>query len=110
MVSRFVVLVLALFMFCAGFAAQAQAAAFASADAAQVDASTDPDDDQPLNASPGQAQPESTLDPLALVMALPGTTMPALTMSRPAPHTPAHWLTPYLDGPQRPPCATPPVA
>jgi hypothetical protein len=53
---------------------------------------------------------EGAPDLPALMMALPHAAVPSLTMSRPGPYARAAWRAPYLDGPQRPPCATPLVA
>ena len=67
-------------------------------------------DDHHLDDQPGQTLAEGALDPLPLLMARPTAGVPTLTMSRPRPYATASWLAPYLDGPQRPPCATPLVA
>lgn len=75
-------------------------------DAGAADASQDPvpADERPLDDQPGQSQSEGAIDPPALVMARPEAKAPLLAMSRPRPYAVAAWRSPYLDGPQRPPC------
>jgi len=49
-------------------------------------------------------------DQPGLFLVGPSAHAPALTMTRPKPYASASLMPPYLDGPQRPPCATPLVA
>lgn len=74
-----------------------------------VDPRHDGDDgsveDHHLDDQPGQSQPGNAADLPALVMGDAQAKTSSLTMSRPAPYVVAAWFTPYLDGPQRPPCS-----
>jgi hypothetical protein len=115
MPPRVLALLFALVLFWSGFTTQEQAVLFASANSGQVD-SVPGDfpqpvhdgsiDDHHLDDQPGQTLAEGAMDPLPLLMARPAAGIPTLTMSRPRPYAMAAWLAPYLDGPQRPPCAT----
>ena len=119
MPPRVFALFLALVLFWSGFTTQEQAISFASSNLGQVnsvpgelpqpvhDGSID---DHHLDDQPGQTLAEGAMDPLPLLTTGPAAAVPALTMSRPSPYAMAAWLAPYLDGPQRPPCAAPLVA
>ncbi|MBC7994250.1 MAG: hypothetical protein H7Z15_13560 [Rhizobacter sp.] len=63
-----------------------------------------------IDGQPMQAQAETLADQPGLFLVGPSAHPPALTMTRPKPYASASLLPPYLDGPQRPPCATPLVA
>ena len=66
--------------------------------------------DRPIDGQPMQAQAETLADQPGLFLVGPSAHPPALTMTRPKPYASACLVPPYLDGPQRPPCATPLVA
>lgn len=117
MLSRVIALLFALVLASPGFVAQDQAIAIAASSASSLDAGVAGDsaqrehagsaDEHPLDDPAGQAQSEGAMDPPALVMARPDAKTPLLTMSRPRPYAMAAWRAPYLDAPQRPPCAVP---
>ncbi|MES2101535.1 MAG: hypothetical protein V4569_17050 [Pseudomonadota bacterium] len=117
MLSRVIALLFALVLASSGFAMQAPALAIATSSASPLDAGVAGEtapceqdrsaDERPLDDPAGQAQSEGAMDPPALVMARPDAKTPLLTMSRPRPYAVAAWRAPYLDAPQRPPCAAP---
>jgi hypothetical protein len=117
MLSRVIALLFALVLASSGFAAQAPAMVIAASSAASLDAGVSGEhapcehggtaDEHPFDDPTGQAQSEGAMDPPALVMARPDAKAPLLTMSRPRPYAIAAWRAPYLDAPQRPPCAAP---
>ena len=101
----------------AGIAAQDNAATLSAvggeADCVQLSADAQPKDtggDRPIDGQPMQAQAETLADQPGLFQVGPSAHPPALTMTRPGPCASASLVPPYLDGPQRPPCATPLVA
>lgn len=83
-------------------------------DCVQLSADAQPkgttDSERPIDGQPAQAQAETLADQLGLFLVGPSAHTPALTMTRPEPYASASLTPPYLDGPQRPPCATPFVA
>lgn len=115
MLSRFIALLFALVLASCGFATQAPATVIAASSASTLDAGVSgeaaqrehagPADEHALDEPSGQAQSEGAMDPPALVMARPDAKAPLMTMSRPRPYAVAAWRAPYLDAPQRPPCA-----
>jgi hypothetical protein len=120
MPPRVLALLLALVLFWSGFTTQEQAISFASSNNEQAAVGSPGElpqpvhdgsiDDHHLDDQPGQTLAEGAMDPLPLLTTGPAAAVPALTMSRPRPYAMAAWLAPYLDGPQRPPCAAPLVA
>lgn len=120
MLPRVIALLLALVTFWSGFVPQDAAASITpaavlladAASAAELDTpvSDIPVDEQPVEELPAQALAEGAMDAPGLFRACPDTRIPALTMARPRPYAAVAWLAPYLDGPQRPPCASPRLA
>ena len=118
MLSRAVAFFLVLALAWAGIATQDGATTFsavgAEADCAQLSADAKQpkgiDNERPLDGQPVQAQAETVADQPGLFLVDPSAHTPALTMTRPKPYASASLTPPYLDGPQRPPCATPLVA
>lgn len=109
MVARVIALLFALVLASSAFAAQAASSAASldvgvSGELAQREHGGSADE-HPFDEPAGQAQSEGAMDPPALVMARPDAKAPLLTMSRPHPYAIAAWRAPYLDAPQRPPCA-----
>jgi hypothetical protein len=115
MSPRLVAFLIAVVMCWSGFMTQEHVVFVASGYAEQVASSDtvdprhDGDDgsveDHHLDDQPGQSQSGSAADLPALVMDDAQAKSSSLTMSRPAPYVVATWFTPFLDGPQRPPCA-----
>ena len=117
MLLRVVAFFLALALAWTGIVAQDGATTFswvgAEPDCVQLNADAQPkgtDSDRPIDGQPVQAQAETLADQPGLFLVGPSTHTPALTMTRPEPYASASLTPPYLDGPQRPPCATPLVA
>jgi len=117
MLLRAVAFLLAFALAWTGIAAHDSATTFSAADIwpdrVQLSADAQPkstDTERPIDGQPVQAQAETLADQPGLVLAGPSTHLPALTMTRPKPYASASLMPPYLDGPQRPPCATPLVA
>lgn len=114
MIHRALAIFLALLLCWSGFTTQEQVLTASTGDRVEVSLSEETReplhdgsvDDHHLDDQPGHAQVEGAMDLPALVTTLPSVTSPSLTMSRPGPHARAPWVAPYLDGPQRPPCAT----
>ena len=117
MFLRAVAFILVLTLAWVGIATQDNAAPFATA-GAEVDCvqanndaqSKNTDGERPIDGQPVQAQAETLADQPGLLRVCPSAHAPALTMTRPKPYASASLTPPYLDGPQRPPCATPLVA
>ncbi len=112
-VAFFLVLALAW----AGIASQDNAATFSTVggepDCVQLSADAQPkpsDAERSIDGQPMQAQAETLADQPGLFLVGPSAHPPALTMTRPKPFASVSLTPPYLDGPQRPPCATPLVA
>lgn len=125
MLSRVVAFALAVVVLCFGFASSGQAApqlCFGNPQAERLeqiaqlvpaegnawfDGSRQSQSDSQVPADEAaQVHVEAASDMPALMVARLNAGDPTLTMSRPRPYTPAAWRAPYLDGPQRPPCAT----
>lgn len=113
MATRGIVLLLILVLTWSGFTTQEKVFSIAAPSAPLVDVAGlaqspfDQDDgsveDHHLDDQPGQLQGAADLP--AFAMTPPEADAPGLTMSKPRPYELAAWFTPFLDGPQRPPCA-----
>lgn len=116
MPSRVVPFLLAFLLLWSGFTTQERAVSFASSNVEQADVGLAGElqqrvhegsvEDHHLDDQPAQAQTESVMDLQALFPARVDEPAFALTMARPRPYAVTTWLEPYLEGPQRPPCAT----
>jgi hypothetical protein len=113
MFSRVIALAITLVLFWSSFTTQEQFKPLVSSHTEQVDGAQPPHvhdglvDDHYLDDQPAQAQAEGAMDMPALVTARLDARVPTLTMAGPRPHAAAAWLSAFLDGPQRPPCAAP---
>ena len=101
----------------AGIAMQGNATTLAAlgaeTDCVQLSADAQPkssDNERPIDGQPVQAQAETLADQPGLLRVGPSAHPPALTMTRPEPYASSSLTPPYLDGPQRPPCAAALVA
>lgn len=120
MPSRVIAILLAFVLFWSGFTTYEQAVLVEVTNAEQVDVrSADglanglPDGaigDHHLHDLPAQAHAESVTDLPDLFLAPPEAPAPGLAMAPPRPYASRARMAPYLDGPQRPPCATALVA
>jgi len=110
MLRRVVALLFALAFSLPVFAAAESAGVSVAARLLQFDAGAANEASPPLQDSapdeqPGQSPCEGAMDSPALLTVRPEAKAPLLTMSRPRPYAMAAWRAPFLDGPQRPPCA-----
>ncbi len=117
MFLRAVAFILVLALAWVGIATHDNATTFATVsaeiDCVHVNAEAQPkttDGERPFDGQPVQAQAETLADQPGLLRVGPSAYPPAVTMTRPKPYASASLTPPYLDGPQRPPCATPLVA
>lgn len=121
MPSRVIALLLAFVLFWSGFTTYEQAVLVEVTNAEQVDVRSADGlanglldgviDDHHLHDLPAaQAHAESVTDLPDLLLAPAEAPAPGLAMAPPRPYASRARMTPYLDGPQRPPCATALVA
>lgn len=113
---RVIAFFLALVLLWSGFTAQEQAVSIAMTGAEQVDAKSPGEpaqrvpggsvDDHRLDDLPAQSHVESLGDGQALLMDRVQAPAPGPTMARLRPYAAFTRLGPYLERPQRPPCAT----
>jgi hypothetical protein len=120
MPSRAIALLLAFVLFWSGFATDEQAVSIAVMNAEQLEARSAGDpanrlhdgtiEDHDRDSLHAQAHAESVTELPGLFLAPAEAPAPELAMAPPRPYTAPARSAPYLDGPQRPPCATALVA
>jgi hypothetical protein len=119
MFNRSVAALLVLVLVWAGFATQEHAVSMASpAAGSSFLSATDSShqladgsvDDHHLDDQPGSASVENPADQPGLFLVGPDARPLLLAMTRPHPYISAAFTPAHVEAPQRPPCATPPVA